>query len=751
MSELTSDSAVRAGARDQADCMAAILSELNSPLQKMDGTGKPRLSELPQLKAELKSLNFAPSPALPECRCELAAASVAPPAEPGSKAGRSADLEKTSRASVINRVAPEDLKQLDLLRLELAVSTGSKEREAKQSDLSGFVRQKLGDKLSEQELKAITSPQPVADLLSEVKSAGPALTAELIKQARAELVTNAEHAITNGAKLKRFNERLADFDTRAAARGLSESEVLATYLQINRVLDPAMKLEHGDKSLLAGSMIANAADPTTIDQGGHNTCNVTTVQSRLYTREPGLASKVVADVACGGQFVTADGTVIRPRSLDPDSEAKSDPTWDGARNYASQIFQLTAINAYWNRKDTMPGGAKVGKGNILYDQGSEGEFLLDLSKNPPQKLRFDRLEAGNPWLDLYGISEVNQQLTGRPSKDFGMERYFYPSQSDGVSKILTLNGFKERLGELKKENALPVIVQVDASKKPFGDGKGFGPHVVTITDYDPEKGLVTVDNQWGKSDDLTDLPGQGKRPTAELLWSSMNQMPNMDFYWTSIKDGLKDVKVKDSIRPTVTALSTQAFLWGASAAAPVAVRSGLGYLSEWGVPGAGRLLSASETKLGSAALRAGTGLVTFAAFAYANDLPGAFQKGTAHGVGRLTRVTGDFASFEIGRQVSDKALKAVGLWAPARIAVDVAAGMATATVFDRLLGENSEVGGAEAYEKVRELLKPRPQLSAPEKAIKSAPASPLACRSELPLTPSGNKTLQAYLLNQQRK
>jgi hypothetical protein len=728
-----------------------LFNRLNLPGQSAEMSGKlmppGKLNELLKHKPDLQSGDFIPPLQVSDGHFNFFGLLKSKAEQAKEQAARQ---EKEQRDSVIKQVPADSLKQLDMLRLELSVTTGKQESEAKQKEVSSFLTGKLQDKLPEEGLKALLAPQPFNDLLNEVKAARPAEAGELVKQARANLVSNAEHAITNGAKLKDFNEKLAAFDTRAAARSLAESEVLSTYLQIGRVLNPGLTLEHGDKSLLARSMMANVADPTSIDQGSHNTCNVTTLECRLCTQEPGAASKVVADVACGGQFVTADGTRVHPLNLDPDSEGRFDPAPDGLRNYASQIFQLTAINAYWNRRDTMPGGKTVGKGNIQYAQGPDGEYLLDVSKNPPQKQHFDTVDSGHPWLDLYGVSEINQQLTGRPSKNFGIERWVYPSESEGVSKIVTLNGFKNRLVELKDEKAFPIIIEVDASKKPFGDGKGFGPHVVTITDYDPASGLVTVDNQWGKSDDQTGLPGQKAKPSAELLWESMSQLPSLDFYWSTFKDGLKGIKAKDAIPPTVSALSTKGLFWGMSAAAPLAVRGGLGYLSEWGVPGAESLLSASETRLGQATLRAGASLAALGAFAYINDLPGAFKQGNSHGVGKLTRITGDFASFEIGSKVADKALSAVGLWTPARLGLDVAAGVATSTVFDRLMGESSEIAGSMVYDRVHDYLRPSKHLSAPEKTIKSF-SMPLGSAGNLHVESPAQKSMTSYFADQNKR
>ena len=713
------DSAQGKGKEEAPSGMTDFLKEMASAhaginLQKPD---LPRLPELLNNRRDILPSNWqAPAPIAQDILSRQALLMVPKPeeaaAQPKPEAVRSAERDR-----LYSQLSADDGRKLDSMRLELSVASGVKEKAEKQTEIRSFLSTKLNGPTNEMGLQEIVSQQQLPELLKEIKRYRPQELAAIMQDARLKLINSTESGIPEASKRKDFAEMLKKFDERAAKRGLPDSEVLGTYLQLGRVLNPDFKIEHGNKSVLSRSMLANVADPYSIDQGGHNTCNVTTMQVRLHTQEPATALKVVADVVVGGHFVTADGTKIRPMSMDPDSEGKHDPVWDGGRNYASQIFQLTAINAYWNRRDTMPGGKTVGKGNIHYEQLPEGEFIFDTSVNPPQKLDMKAYGADHPWLDVYGVSEINQQLTGRPSRDFGIVRWVYPSEGDGVTKVITLGGFKDRLLELKKANAFPVIIEVDASKKPFGDGKGFGPHVVTITDYDPEKGLLDIDNQWGKGADHTGLPGQGPKATVEEIWSSMSQMPSMDFFLDKIKEGYKDVKWKDAVPPTVSALSMKGLTFGLGAGAPLALKGGLGYLREWGVPGAARALEISESRLGSAGLRVGSSLAALGAFAYINDLPAAFKQGNSYGVGKLTRVTGDWASFELGRGLTSKAVSWVP-WAPARFGLSVAAGIAATTAFDKMLGEGSEVGGSWVYDRAREFFgTPHNRLPSVEKAF----------------------------------
>lgn len=619
------------------------------------------------------------------------------------------------REQIISKLPEPERLRLDLLRLELAARTSAEEQGSRQKEISTLLAKSLGKELEKTGFADLLNQRPLPDLLAEMKAQRPADYAKLKEIVRRQILEHGELAISDQDKFADFKAKLAKFESRQSQRGLPDYESLGTLLQIGRVLHPDTKLAHGNKSKLARDMLSNAADPTSIDQGGHNTCNVTSFQVRLYTQEPAVASKIVADTAIAGKFVCADGTQVKPLSLTPDNEAAADPTPDGLRNHASQIFQMVAINAYWNRRDTLPGGKTIGKGNIQYAQDASGEFLLDTTVDPPHKQKFDTIDSAHPWLDIYGVSEVAEQLTGKPSVNFGIKRWVYSGESAGVTKVVTLGGFKDRLIELKKQNAFPVVIEVDAAKKPFGDDKGFGPHMVSITDYDQESGLVSVDNQWGKGADQTGKEGETPKAPADVLFRSMSLMPSFDYLWERARDGLKQVKAKDSVQPTIAAASVHGLKFGLSASAPLAVRGGLAHLSKWGVPGAGSVLSASETRLGAFGLRAGTSAAAFAAFAYANDLPGAFKQGTAHGIGKLTRVSGDWASFEIGRGLSGKIASFVP-WAPARFGISLAGGMASTAVFDKLLGEGSEIGGSWVYDRARDYFMTKKPLPAVEKA-----------------------------------
>src|SRR5262249_53565715 len=134
---------------------------------------------------------------------------------------------------------------------------------------------------------------------------------------------------------------------------LSPEEVAKTYKQIERLLEPSgdKPIEQAEKNKLALEVMRHVAHPQDISQGSYNTCNVTTVETRTYTRQPSEAAKLVADVALTGQYTAHDGTVV---AVSPKAHGQSKldlPTPDGTRDHASEIFQVTAVNIHYAQEN----------------------------------------------------------------------------------------------------------------------------------------------------------------------------------------------------------------------------------------------------------------------------------------------------------------------------------------------------------------------------------------------------------------
>lgn len=331
---------------------------------------------------------------------------------------------------------------------------------------------------------------------------------------RNNLALLAESSITDPGDLSSFRADLDRFHERAGRDGLAADEINRVYRAVGRLLsaggDGAVKPEQ--RLRLAGQVMSQCARPETVDQGVHSTCSVATIESRMYRRSPGRAAELVADVATTGLFETAAGKLVRldRQSLVPDAEAGDHPVADGRRSFASQLFQVTAINAYLAEKNA----AQDPPGKVRYEQhqpaspGDTGERLVDYASQPPRALtdadgRFERA-AGIP---LSALKDLSRSISGLDEGDFVIVNRAHDSPAGAVS-VDSDRQLGEVLADIKRSGRLPAIINVDSGIEPFfgdsdrGRAGGAGAnHVVNVLDYDEETGRVRIDNQWGEKSD----------------------------------------------------------------------------------------------------------------------------------------------------------------------------------------------------------------------------------------------------------
>lgn len=328
--------------------------------------------------------------------------------------------------------------------------------------------------------------------------------------------------------LSTFEYRSADMEQQFEKQGLSLKEakqkaseqVISTYREVRRLLksetDSAVPIDGASRIRLAQEIISNAANPTDIRQGKHRTCNVAVLEGRVYTREPASAARLVVDVATSGAYIASDGTrvVLDKQSLRPDQDADRKDAEDN-RTYASQLFQVTAVNVYY---------AKFADG-IRYEQHpvdpnivpvDTGERLVDYSSNPPKTIGFswwDKHVNGykdttfhRPSLFSDDLIEVYQSITGKTEKDWVWEAGVIDEQIVSPDSARDL---EQRLLEAKTNGQLPVAVVVHSGNEPFltdsyhgASGVAGSWHIVSALDIEPgAPARIKVDNQWSQAAD----------------------------------------------------------------------------------------------------------------------------------------------------------------------------------------------------------------------------------------------------------
>jgi hypothetical protein len=363
------------------------------------------------------------------------------------------------------------------------------------------------------------------------KAESPELTKER------EHLSNLAQDKMNSVEYDKFSQQMTKLEARSdkleeqyekqgmprpEAQKKAQEEIAKTYHETARLLEAKdnsnVPIDEKQRTALAKEIMSNAADPTTIRQGAHSTCNVTSVETRIYTKEPATAARLVADMATTGTYTGGDGTKVSldKQSMHPDEDAKKKDS-EHNRNFASQLFQITAVNMHYAKTDS----------GIRYEQHKTdktltppdtGERLVDYSKNPPQDVTASTLDKWltditdetyhRPGLSNSQIAEVCNSITGKKETDLLLDTN---EDSELTQQVKSAKELEDILLKAKEAGRLPLIVAVHTGNEPFladsGDGTAGGSggwHAVTITDIEsgsPPK--ISIDNQWGKTADHT--------------------------------------------------------------------------------------------------------------------------------------------------------------------------------------------------------------------------------------------------------
>lgn len=307
-------------------------------------------------------------------------------------------------------------------------------------------------------------------------------------------------------------EGMQNLENRLKTGSITQNELLETYKQVGRIVDGegSTLLNQAERNALAVQVMDQAGNPKSIDQGLHATCTVTALESRIYTRHPEVAAKLVADVALKGEYTDAQGISIKqsPKTVDP--ESIEHPMEDNRRSHASEIFQVTSVNLYYERENRASGkGLRYEQRKPGEEKGYDlGEYLIDYSEKPPKYV------ANQPYLKDEGVVLINQYITGEKSDGILIAqdgKHYGPGNH--LSTFRNEEEFQNKLVDLHEKGEFPVLLSVFSYNRPWwsdgGDGSAGGSgedmksrHVVSISDLQMGPPItLKVDNQWGAKAD----------------------------------------------------------------------------------------------------------------------------------------------------------------------------------------------------------------------------------------------------------
>jgi hypothetical protein len=341
-----------------------------------------------------------------------------------------------------------------------------------------------------------------------------------------------------------FKKYMGEFEDKAAQEHLGKDEVARTYAQLSRILeaDTSGPINQGRLLQLSRQILRHAADPTGVAQGEHQTCQTTQLECLLYETDPSAVAKTIADVVTSGRVATESGkpVVIDDRSLAPDKESAADWVFDGTRDYASQLFQVGAINAFWQgskyyygyhsetmtsnlgiftiegfqKLDVKPGAVRYLNRSQPYRTNKGGNIYEELIKSDKVKGTVDMLldakdsVVDSPELGGSDLNRMYSELTGKQIPDFV---YGHSGRTDCHQTFRN----EEQLRNLlqKRANGPRMIFDIYTGNEPLlsrenqivaegGRKPTNGWHAVGVTAYYPETDEVQLDNTWDRNNPI---------------------------------------------------------------------------------------------------------------------------------------------------------------------------------------------------------------------------------------------------------
>jgi len=323
----------------------------------------------------------------------------------------------------------------------------------------------------------------------------------------------------------------------------AHSEIKDTYTNVEKLLEhnPKAKVNDKDRVELAEQVMKHAADPSTISQGDYGTCAAAVVESRTFTKDPASASKLITEVATTGQYTRPgkEPIVLDKESLKKqgNSTLKESDGKDNKRDFASQLFEVTAINVGLEQRNAMSNPP----GHLKYEQHAKnadhithpedvGERLIDTATGKTKievgltndEIAYATKEIspssaeGATLIDGVALAQLDKKVVdlefivhgingGKPvdtnDPDWARKAHeavagkegLAPKDKESINKeideldkqtkldkqgnILHVGNeqeMKDALAKLKHDGKLPVIVAVDANNEPFWTDGGGG-------------------------------------------------------------------------------------------------------------------------------------------------------------------------------------------------------------------------------------------------------------------------------------
>lgn len=295
------------------------------------------------------------------------------------------------------------------------------------------------------------------------------------------------------------------FIARARAEKISVVAQVETLNATRRLISARDGFFNQRLRLIEGAeMLAQAADPTIISQGAHETCNVTSLEERMFTVAPAEAADLIVSATLTRKWTNPAGVVIEVRdgTIIPGPEELKYPVPLLERSLASEVFQVVALDAVGQSATPPiydPVTSQRIRGPVHFAQHLPRLKLDDLGE---YWIREDGTVAA-PFLGLTldGLEIAARFLFGSVSTPYIMVSTSF-AKDPIVSNFESASDFGQVLEQLFSHHQLPALMLVKA-RDPALTGKPYPfpemiDHVIVVAKLDTAGSRAYVVNPWGK-------------------------------------------------------------------------------------------------------------------------------------------------------------------------------------------------------------------------------------------------------------
>lgn len=335
------------------------------------------------------------------------------------------------------------------------------------------------------------------------------------------------------AEYQQLRRTVQKFESRAQRNDFSTAQICDTFISLNRLLKGAdarssIGVQPSLCTKLVRETLENLAYPYRLDQGGHPTCVLNSIENIIASNHPEKYSKIVSDLALSGAHYYGElGTKLPRRCLLPDAEAREAPRKDGSRCFASQLMQYYLANLHWSYGGELPDFSYADPGTIKYQPIADGanraalylngRILKDAVQDKHGSSQNAPYEAPNIFdnevLPLFrkiiprGKIQVIDHLNG-------IDKW---TDENGRRTVQTITNV-EQLRKLLKEMRPDTTICGVRGEKLGGDP---GWHAVVLRNYDQTTDSVYLDNSWGRGYEHSGRKGEKSRIKTEKLFKIM--------------------------------------------------------------------------------------------------------------------------------------------------------------------------------------------------------------------------------------